>query len=94
MQNNPPFQGGDDYDNNYTLYPDVSKVANTASSYLSWASEKALENASYAKQVAVQKSTEYGIHDKVSGTATYAYASATDFTEKVKTTATENAAAL
>lgn len=45
MHNNPPFQGGMDYDNNYALYPDVNKVAQTASTYLSWASEKATENA-------------------------------------------------
>ena len=53
MQNNPPFQGGMDEDEaNYALYPDMSKFKNTASSYLSWASEKAKENVYHASDVA------------------------------------------
>jgi len=61
---------------------------------LYWASEKAQENASYAKDVAKQKSDELGITEKVSGTATYAYSQATEIGSTVATKAQENAAAL
>ena len=95
MQNNPPFQGGMDEDENqYKVYPDVTKLKSTASSYLSWASEKAKENVYYASDVAKQKGNEYGVTEKVSGATSYVYSSASEFGSKVKTSATENAAAL
>lgn len=92
MHNNPPFQGGmDDSDNNYTMVPDVNRVAATASSYLSWASEKAKENVYYASDIAKQKGEEYGVNEKVKGATSYAYSTASELGHQVKTKASESA---
>lgn len=81
-------------ENSYTLMPDVNKVASQASSYLSWASEKAKENVYYASDVAKQKGEEYQVKEKVQGATTYMYSSATELGSSVKTTAVDSAASL
>lgn len=52
MQNNPPYQSNPGTQDTYQ---------DTAYSYLTWAQQKAGENATYAAEVARQKAAETGI---------------------------------